>query len=390
MNANYEDEFYKNIIYKKNAVEELCPLLQDLKIQKVFFIASKTAYQKFGSFVVNQINRAGKFFKFKFVSSVLDENNFEKLINEMSDCGIIVALGGGGVCDIAKLLSQKTNKQFIMIVSTPTTTAYFTDYAYVFEGVVAKRVKCSYAFKVLIDENFIISSNLEIIDCGKSFVASHYELLFNLQAEKLIFSKNEAEPNLKFVLAKLKDNIEYLKSDFEDSKLVLMDILIDLAYVLKNCNSGHFSFLHLAFLLKKSGAVKGVSFGKICLFASRIILEINKKYLSLKKLQVFCLPDFERLSNSLKFFKLNSNYVSFVNIKKIIENKQFFLKLNAVKNQMLCLVDFAIEQTDEFFEKVFCAQIDFVSFFKCLNIMPYVYSCAVLINAVCSSGLINY
>lgn len=387
---NLQDAYYERIIYKKNAVGELETILAgDFKGKKVFFLSGRTAYKKFGTFVVNEINRSGSEFIFKFVDDTVNRNEIEDLIIEAQKCKVIVALGGGSVCDIAKYIASKANLEYIMVVSYPTTCAYFTPYAFVINENLCDVEMCKYAHKILIDENFIIKSNDEGFESGKKFVLCFWEVVLNMEINNLLFEKKYSSANLKLVLAKLKDNLEYMNKNKAEGKLLLMDILVDLGKITCELDMSYWSGLFLSMLLKYSGAIKTTSFGSLCQTATKILFESYKKFFGLKKIDIYSFLDLESLANSLSYMRINVNTVKLKNIKNIRQNKQLFLKINAVKNQISCLIT-------KCFEEMTCEGIKrehgLVDLSKCImsfNILPYIYDCSCITNILSSSGLIS-
>ena len=339
--------------------------------------------------MVNEINRAGCEFVFKFVDDSVNKEELEDLILEAKKCKVVVALGGGTVCDVAKFISKSAGLNFIMVASYPTTCAYFTPYAFIQNKDVCDMETCGYAHKILIDENFITKSNDDGLESGKKFVLSFWEVVLNLEINNLLFEKKYSSTDLKLILAKFKDNLNYMNRNVSEGKLLLMDILIDLGKFVCEIDLSFWSGIYLGMLLKSSKAIQTNSFGSLCQTATKILFESYKKFFNLKKIDVYSFLDLESLATSLSCMKINVNMVKLKNIKNIRQNKQLFLKINAVKNQIACLIQKCYEEITILNTK---KEHGFVDLSKCLmsfNILPYVYDCSCMTNILSSSGLIS-
>lgn len=387
---NLKDPYYERIIYKKDAITELSGILNiDFESKKVLFLSGKTAYKKFGSIIVNEINRAGCEFVFKFIDNSINKNEIEELIEEAKKCNVIVALGGGSVCDSAKYIAKMSSLKYIMVVSYPTTSAYFTPYAFVQNESLCDFEACGYAHKILIDENIITKSNDDGLESGKKFVLSFWEVVLNLEINNLLFEKKYSSCDLKLLLAKFKDNLSMMNRNKSEGKLLLMDILVDLGKILCDLDMSFWSGIFLSMLLKFSGAIKTTSFGSLCQTSTKILFESYKKFFGLKRIDVYSFLDLESLANSLSYMRINVNMIKLKNIKNIRQNKQLFLKINAVKNQISCLITKCFEEMTCEGTKKEHGLVDLSKCIMSFNILPYVYDCSCITNILSSSGLIS-
>jgi hypothetical protein len=387
--VNLKEEYFKRIVYKKDAISSLSTILNEYyKNKKVFFLSGKSAYQKFGTFVVNELNRAGCEFLFKFVDEDTQKKDLDIMATEVQNCKVVVALGAGTVCDCAKYLAKQASLEHILIASNPTTLSYFTPVAYIANNFLCDVIDCNYAFRVIIDEQFITKATEQSVLSGKQFLASFWEVVLNLEINALLFEKKQSATQLKLILAKLKDNLTSRITPAED-KLLLMDMLVDAGYVLKDYGQNMCSTIALAMLFKTSGAVKVGSFGALCQTASKILLMNYKKFFMLKKIDVYTFLDIESLASTLNFLKVDAQSVQFDNIKKIRQNKALFLKLNAVKNQINSLIDISLEEMDIAPVKKEKAKVDLDKCAMSFHILPFVYDCSNLTNILYGSGLIS-
>lgn len=374
---------YENIIYKKRAIETLSIILKDLKKKKVLFLASKTAYQNFGGVVTNELAKIDIEFCLKLLTSNCNTANIKSALDVAKNCDIVCALGGGSICDVAKIVSTKADIECVIIPAIPTTTAYFNDIAFVFEDGIYKKVETKHTYKILVDENFIAKCDKNFVIQGQKLLLSQFETLFSGQFDNLFFDTKKDLSALSMQLSKFKDNYEYLQSDTEDSKLVLMDILIELSIGLKKLPNNVFAF---ALCLKEN---TNLSFGSLCLICAKVLSKMYSQIFSLKKLYVFSMPNFERIDKNLKHFKIKQNKVNFIPIKNMLNNA-VFLKVNSIKNQVFSLCQSFDDVMKEFVLPAEKNYLDENNLYKTFNITPLIYNCSSIVNLIYGVGLMNF
>ena len=385
-----KSDFYERIIYKKNAVSCLRDiLLEDFEGAKVLFLSSKQAYYKFGAFVQNELEGAKSDYKTKIIHSKFDKATIEKIVKQNKDCSLIVALGGGGICDIAKIVSKILGAKYVMIASNPSTTAYFSKNSFVSFDKVRRCFSCDYAHKILIDEMIISSATEEFVLSGMNLISSFWEMLFNFEFSRLMFKTDFDVNKLKLVLCKFKDNISYINSFSNDSKLVLMDILVDLACIIDGISGFETSIFSFAFLLEDLCAVKDCHFGTRCLIGQRILFETYTNFFLQKKLEVISMPDFDNLANNLRQEKISAKEVKLKEIKKAYASKRVFERLNMIKNQVFCYANISKSEINVLnVSKQIKVDVD-----KCfvgLNLLPFLYDCPPMLSIMASTGLMNF
>ena len=377
-------ETNQNTIYKKRAIEYISKTIQQQKFKKVLFLAGKTAYQNFGSLVTNELAKVEVEFVLKLIPSIVSVDNINSCLEFTNNCDLVIALGGGSVCDISKVVATKTNLPLIIIPSIPTTTAYFTNYAFVYENGTYKKTNTKPAFKILIDENIIVKSDKKYVIEGQKFVLSHFETLFTNQFDNLFYDTKKDYSCLKLQLCKFKDNYEYFQSDTDDSKLVLMDILVELATCFEDYSSNNvYSF---AFCLK---ANSDISFSSLCLMCSKILSNIYLSVFSLKNLYIFSLPNFESIEKSLNSLKIQKKQVNFLPIKKLLNNA-VFIKVNSIKNQVHTLCENLSKDMEEYKLPPNKMTLNIDNFYKTFNVAPVVYNCSSAVNLIYGAGLMNF
>lgn len=377
-------EFCENLIYKKKAIDNLSQIIKQNQCKKILFLAGKTAYQHFGTTVTNQLAQVDCEFVLKLINSNANSQNLTECIEFGKNCDFVITLGAGSVCDIGKLVSTKLDIPNVIIPSLPTTIAYFTNYAFLYENSCYKKHKTKPALKILVDENFIVKADKKFVTEGQKFVLSHFETLFSCQFDNLFYNTNTDLSNLKLQLSKFKDNYEYLQSDTDDSKLVLMDILIELSKCFENFEyTNVYSF---AFCLKGN---KDTSFSSLCLITSKILSNIYLNIFSMKNFYILSMPNFERLEQNLQTLQISKNAVNFLPVKKMLNNHSI-IKVNSIKNQVFSLCEGLTKNMCEYYLPPNKMQLDLSNFYKAFNVVPVVYKCSPLINLIYGVGLMNF
>lgn len=383
---NIKDEYFERIVYQKGAVEKLSSLLEDEKsYNKVMFISSKTSYQKFGAFVVNQISMAGREFVFELIDSTADFSQAIKTAEKNKKIDFVVSLGSGTVLDFGKIVANELNSKLILLPTTVTTTAGFSSGSYLSNGQVIKKIECPWAHKILVDEDFVKQERQNNVKTGVEYILSFWDLVFNYEIQNLLFFDKKDVSFLKSLLAKLNDL--YVQSK-EIDPLFVMDILVDLGYFLRQVEDKDKTAFCLALLLKNSNSIKNVSFGKLCLVASQMLQASYEKYFSFKKLDVNYFIDFTAISVALTELKIDPKTIDFSGVKKLRTNSQFFLKLYAVRQQVLSYIEKTKEKlslTQGIKTKTF---YDIKKCMQAFSVLPYVYDCMDFTNVLFSSGLI--
>lgn len=374
----------QNILYKKRAIEILPNIIKENNFKKILFLSGKTAYQKFGVQITNQLAKAEAEFVLKLVDSVVTLNNINQTVTFTKNCDVIIALGAGSVCDIAKVVAQKINIPYVLIPSLPTCTGYFTDYAFVYEENVYKKYDVNPALKILVDENIICKADKFYVTEGQKFVLSHLETLFSWQYDNLFYDKQPSLQNLKLQLGKFKDNYEYFLSDTDDSKLVLMDILIELSNCFQDIKD--YNVYSMAFSLKRD---TNLSFSSLCLLACKTLTYIYFQTLSLNQLYVFNLPDFDKLEKKLEILEINKNFVNFDFIKQI-SNTACFVRANSIKNQAFVLCEGLEKDLKNYKLPPNETQINLETLYQTFNVLPIIYKCSTIFNLIYSIGLMNF
>lgn len=390
MKAANNNEYYDRIIYKKNAISCLRDiLLQDEELNNILFISSNSAFLKYGAFVINELEALGCHYETLMHSSKFDKYDVEKIVKKFKNISYIVTLGGGGITDLGKIVAKILGSKLIVIASNPSTIAYFTKYSYVDFGNLKKCFKCDFAYKIIVDELIIASASEDSVVCGRNLIASFWEMYFTLQCNRLLFSIPFDASELKLVLCKFKDNLEYISSFTQDSKFVLMDILVDLAFVIKDFSAFESGNLAFAFLLEKSQSIKNCNFGTLCLIGQRIMFENYNNFLMQKRLEVITMPDFENLAHNLQNLKISAKEVKLLQVKRAYASKKIYKRLNEVKNQLLCLCN-NVQNEISTIQVGKNIVVDIDRCFISLNLIPFLYDTPPLISIIASTGLMNF
>lgn len=376
-------ENYQNILYKKRAIESLAIIISQTEAKKILFLASKTAYQSFGTLVTNQLALADCEFVLKLLPSQCTKQNVQDAILGARGCTLAIALGGASICDITKIVATTLDMPFVLIPSMPSNFGYFTLDAYLQQENVYKKMCTNQAYKILVDENIVTKADRKQVVNGQKLVLSLYEVLFSCQFDNLFYNDKKDLTNLKLQLSKFKDNYEYLQSDTDDSKLVLMDILIELAKATEDMDS--INVFDIAFCLKTKS---NLPFGTLCLLASKILANLYKQTFEIKNIYKLSLPNFDVIDQNLSSLNINKKDVNFTPLKSMFDNS-IYKKINAIKNQCLALCENLESQLSNFCLPKDKSELHLDDVCKVMNIVPLIYNCSSLVNMIYGMGLLN-
>ena len=125
------DSYYKNIVYKKNAFEDLKTYLKINYLNKnILLVSSKSILADDISCILNSV-----FCGSESVSHYVVRNNFDKFeLNDLAkkieknNYQLIIVFGGGKCCDVVKYFAYKNNLPYIVCPSSATSLAFFTSY----------------------------------------------------------------------------------------------------------------------------------------------------------------------------------------------------------------------------------------------------------------------
>ena len=104
------------IFYKQDAINKLSEILKkNYYCKNVLVMISKGVKDKILPSIVNELNMA--------------ENPF-KVNDERGEFDLVVAVGGGNICNNAKIYCKERGLDLIVVPTAPTSTIFFSDECY--------------------------------------------------------------------------------------------------------------------------------------------------------------------------------------------------------------------------------------------------------------------
>ncbi len=333
------------VIFEKNAISKLC---DELKIyNKIYIITSPTPRSMFLGIISNLLNERNKTFWVHTLpkNAICSKDNILISTSKVKSANIIVALGAGTVCDVAKIVGEKVDVPVIVVPTTVSHFGFFNNISYI-SSPEPEVVETRYPKKVFIDEGIIEKSPENFINSALSFAISLSEQSVALFAQDKIFG--DVKTNIFELDSKIK-KIEELTGWLSLSKsfavLNLMDYIYDLFVILKN-NPITSS---ICYALMLSSSTLKHNFGEKCLLCSRVLLRVYNEFFAQKNIFPKDIPDREKILFLLEKRPLTGNINSASNHQKYFENYinstnnllstsiQNLFKINKFKLQEKCL-----------------------------------------------------
>ena len=376
------------IIYKQDALQELSKILKNNYFaKKILLLVSTTIKEKMISTFVNEINIAGNPFNIN---------------DKRGDYDLVITVGGGNVCNEGKLFAFVKNTDLIVIPTAPTSPIYFNDISFdknTFE--LHKVKKPNY---VLVDEKIIQNTPLFLAKRGFLLGLSYNEILYEKEIYSLLYKTDNDIEDLRYLLHNLECCAEKLASGERESRLEVMDFMIEISK-LKIDFTAIFTLAHLLeksdnfadenILIRKykkiSNANKNLKINY--LIASDLLICCFKEMFSLKKIEPKFLPSIQKLNKKLKNFNiLDKKLKNFAFFDEIIENKEFFLKINVIKHRCYYLAEIYKNKIKSTLKKVINISPEIPDIDVCFNaisVVPIFDNKNILINVLSCVGIIE-
>lgn len=391
-----ENSYYKKIIYKKNAIDDLKTFIKiNYAHKRVLCVLDDNVLPEEHSVVLNALckgaDNVGHFCaKENFCRRELDLLS-KKIVSGKYD--VLVSVGGEMACESCKFFAWRYNLAFVVCPTKASSFMYFLNFC-INPYDANKSFYANSPDGVFISEDFIKQSNLFTNINGLCFLNSLRAVL----AETAIVGEEEYDffvAGLKKLFIKLDEESVNILLCSEDANLTLMDLLIDFGFFAQNVNLDCF-YLFKMFMLCRSLNGEKECFGKELLVCSKMILGVFAECLRLgfdKKIEM---PNYSLLEKMLKKTKINS---------KNVKNAQYFngLGLNFAKFNKKVKKDENINLVvDCLYEiKRFCASVKNVykggievggelsNFLNGLALSPYISGGGELLDVLAGCGVLN-
>ena len=378
------------IFYKQDAVNKLHEILKKNYFNKnVLLMISKGVKDKFLSLIVNEINLAQNPFKINDERGVYD---------------LVVAVGGGNICNSAKIFCKEHGLDLIMIPTAPTSTIYFTNECFIQNFNIIEKLEAKEPSFVLVDEKIIQTTPLYLAKRGFLFGLSYNEILYEKEIYNLLFNKKDNLDELKYLLITLEGCAEKLGAGEREARLEVMDFMIEisklnfdlgaivnLAHLLSI--SDNFAYENILIRKYKKITEQNKNLNLNYLIASDLLICCYKEMFSLKKIEPKILPDIQNIYKKLNNFNILIGKIkNFTFYDKIIENKELFLKINVIKHKCYFLAEIYKDKIKNCISKIINISPEIPNIDVCFNaisVIPVLNNNNLLLNMLSCVGILE-
>ena len=396
-----ESEFYEKIVYKKNAFLQMQEDLQKYYFGKrALIITTKSLINKNFTEIMNSTSLAGLYFETFVAKNNFSECELRKISETLTQTNfdLLIVYGGGKSSDVAKYFSNIFCIPFFMCPSACSTFAYFNNIC-VNPYDASRSFVCDGAERIYISESAIKTTPRHLVKQGVFCLLGTIELLCMSTIENILFDKTSNLGEVNKNLIKLKKELPSIMSGEVDSKLILMDILIDVANCLSQVDMFKISSYNLYLIMQKIFVQNNqiLGGGETFMLASKVLLECYKNLFMQKKIRQLELPNFPKIAQNVQknaiFCKKINNFAYFCDI---LSKKELLVRLNNLKEEFLFQTNKSLELINEFvevikkYEDVFTYETpNFSNIFCAMSLLPFVCENNFIVTLIGGTGLVN-
>lgn len=395
-----DNSYYKKIIYKKNAFEDIKTYVKlNFCNKNILLVSSKSVPAENVTQLLNSL-----FCGSELVSHFVSRQNFCNAELDMlkdrlcsSQFNLIVAFGGGKLCDVVKYFAYSLGIPYIVCPTCATSLAYFSNYC-INPYNPSKSFYANMPNKIFIQEQIIKNSNCYTNISGLCFLHS----LRAIYVEGII-TDEEKERYVFMGLEKTFNKLEQEQTNIllcgEDSNLVLMDLFIDFGFFIGLLNKEEYYLFNMYCVYEQMGMhqeQKNLS-GKKMLLCAKTLLSMFKRFIEINSAKCLEKNNYEKVAKLLKkydiYYKKIKNNTYFNNFCLKTSKKREYLDN---KENYYNLINLQIKKIKEFCQmvkSVYKKGIELldndVNIFNSLVIAPYIYNGNILIDMITHSGILN-
>ncbi len=392
------EAYYKRIIFKKNAFEDLKAYIKiNYTNKKILLVSTKSVLAEDVTTILNSL-----FCGTESVKHYISRNNFDKFeLDEIKAkitegaVDLIVAFGGGRCADVVKYFASVANLPYVVCPTMATSLAYFTSFC-INPYDPCKSFYAKLPNKIFIQESIIKQASFYQNMNGLCFLNS----LRSIYLEGII--NNCEELAHVFVgLEKMFGKLEYEQTNIllcgEDANLVLMDLFIDFGFFIGQINYLDYYLTNMYCLECVIENNAGGHSGKKMLVCAKMILQVMKRYLEINSVKIFEKPNFNNIAKILKKYKI---------FNKKIKNNQYFcdfmkkpsIKMGFLKNKeeyyrQICIQLIKIGEFNKKVKSVYRHGVEIENALEktslALAITPFLYGKNILVDYVAGCGILN-
>ncbi len=396
-----ENEYYDKIVYKKNAFLQMQEDLHKYYLgKKALIITTKSLINCHFTEIMNYTSSAGLTFETFVAKNNFSESELKNLSELLTqqNFDIYIVYGGGRACDVAKYFSNIFCVPFFMCPSACSTFAYFNNIC-INPYNSTRSFVCDGAERIYISESAIKKTPRNLVKQGVLTIVGCMEMLCMATIEGILFDRHaQIDDVLKGVL-KLRKELSSIMSGDSDSKLVLMDILIDVGYGLNNVDLFKTSSYNLFLIMQKMFYSNNqiVGSGECFMLSSKVLLECYKNLFMQKKIKQFELPNLVKVAKNVEkssvFCKKTNNYAYFCNI---LAQNEVIVRLNNLKEEFLFQTNKSLDVIKEMlacikrYDNIFAYDVPSIKdVLFSVGLLPFVCENNYLVSLMAGIGMLN-
>jgi len=393
-----DNEYYKNIIYKKNAFGDLKTYIKiNYSNKNILLISSKSVPSEDVTEVLNALfcgsEKVAHFVcRDNFNNTELDALN-KKIVDD--EPNLLIALGAGKVCDAVKYFASKYNKPYVVCPTLATSLAYFSAYC-VNPYDAKKSFYAKFPNKIFIQESIIKNASLHSNINGLCFLNA-FRCVFAEGVDMALDKDKYVYLGMEKILNKLEQEQNNILLCGEDSNLVLMDLFIDLGFFVSRVDVRKFYLLNMFNYYSSLMGGLGSFSGKNLLLCAKVILSVFEEYFELRLPRMLEKPNFIELSKiikkhnfSVENIKNNTYYCNF-----LLKNRNkyvFFTNKSNCYKTIFCQI-YKINEFTKAVKSIYKYGVeldgDFNKIATSLAITPYISGDGVIMDFIAASGVLN-
>ena len=258
---------------------------------------------------------------------------------------------------------------------------------------------CDGAERIYIAESIIKKTPRFLVKQGVYSVIAMLEMICTSTIENVLFDKTTNYSELHKCLLKLKKELPEIMSGEVDSKLILMDILIDVANCLQSVDMFNVSSFNLFLLMKKMATVNGqvIGGGELFMLSTKTLLECYKNLFMQKKIKQLDLPNFPKIAKKVQKYSIFCKKINnFAYFSQILSKNELLVRLNNLKEEFLFQTNKCLKFLDEFteiiksYEEIFAYDTPSISdVFTAISLLPFVCSNNYVVSLIGGMGFVN-
>ena len=390
--------YFKRIVYKKNAIDELSSYIKFYhKHKKILYLS--ICNNDLSNNILSQVASSGNAFRFCQINGKLKANEIKTLLGKAKESKLIIGYVDSESSNLVKYIASKFNCEYILVPCAPTSTLYFLPYFFSpINPLVTKG--CDLPTRVFIDEKAILNCSQDEAMLGLNTLNAYYELYFTKLCECEIRNKDFDCYKISKILSRFNDLCNMIKKKANDAKLVLMDNLIELAEITKHIKLSEISFFNLARLFMQNDFLEksNTKFEEYLCVASDIMFCCYRQLLLQKEIKQIALPDYKEVAILLKKYSIEGDELKGTRFfEAIMNDKTIFDGINNNKLKLLGSIDKILSV---FKENIYLLQkykktkqISLPSLQSCydsVKVLPFIFKNNLVVDLMCGTGIVNF